>query len=83
MPLHFTQSCPTCGRRLEVHTQLLGRQVACQHCQAVFVATSDDEDGGSWEDASQSLLARAEAALRQTQPLSADAVTMPSLLGPT
>lgn len=67
MPLHFTQSCPTCGRRLEVHTRLLGQRVACQHCHAEFQAGSVEEDQ-SWNDSSYDLLARVEEALKRTQP---------------
>jgi hypothetical protein len=67
MPLHFTQSCPTCGRRLQVHAHLLGQQVACQHCHAQFVAGSTDEFSIT-HDPSHDLLARAEAMLKRTQP---------------
>ncbi len=67
MPLHFTQSCPICGRRLEVHTRLLGQKVACQHCHAEFFAGSVDENQ-SWTDSSYDLLARVEEALKRTQP---------------
>lgn len=66
MPLHFTHSCPTCGRRVQVHTRLLGQKVACQHCHAEFVAGSADDDQ-SWGDSSDSLLARVEAALKRSQ----------------
>jgi len=68
MPLHFTQSCPTCGRRLEVHTRLLGQQVACQHCKAEFVAGSRDDNHDTLSDSSYNLLARVELALQRTQP---------------
>lgn len=67
MPLHFTQSCPTCGRRLEVHTRLWGQRVACQHCHAEFLAGAA-EDERSQADSGYSLLARAEAALQRSQP---------------
>ncbi len=67
MPLHFTQSCPTCGRRVQVHTRLLGQKVACQHCHAEFVASSADDDP-SWGDSSANLLARVEEALKRSQP---------------
>ena len=66
MPLHFTQSCPTCGRRLQVHTRLLGQQVACQHCHAEFTAGANEEALAAG-DSSQDLLARAEAMLKLTQ----------------
>jgi ribosomal protein L37AE/L43A len=68
MPLHFTQSCPTCGRRLQVHTRLLGQQVACQHCHAQFYAGATEESLPS-TDSSQDLLARAEVMLKMTQPI--------------
>jgi len=68
MPLHFTQSCPTCGRRLQVHTRLLGQNVSCQHCHAEFMA-GFQEDNVRSTDRSQDLLARAEAMLKITQPV--------------
>ncbi len=67
MPLHFTQSCPTCGRRLQVHTRLLGQQVACQHCHAHFCA-GISEASSPTPDSSEDVLARAEAMLRRTDP---------------
>ncbi len=42
MSVHFTQSCPTCGRRIQVRASLMGCDVRCQHCHAVFVAQHDD-----------------------------------------
>ena len=71
MSLRFTQSCPTCGRRVEVRAALLGCTVACQHCQAEFVA----EPGVSIErprglplqsDSSDDLMARVEELLQRT-----------------
>ena len=41
MSVRFTQPCPTCGRRLQIRASLLGCTVACQHCQAEFVADSE------------------------------------------
>jgi hypothetical protein len=41
MSVRFTQSCPTCGRRIQVRASLMGCDVACQHCHAVFVAEQD------------------------------------------
>ena len=43
MSLHFTQSCPTCGRRMRVRASLMGMSVACQHCNATFDADGHDE----------------------------------------
>jgi len=41
MPVSFTQSCPTCGRRIQIRASLLGCIVGCQHCHAVFEAQED------------------------------------------
>ena len=35
---YFVQDCPTCGRKLNVRVEYLGRKVVCQHCRAPFVA---------------------------------------------
>lgn len=35
---YFVQDCPTCGRKLNVRVEYLGRKVVCQHCQGAFVA---------------------------------------------
>ena len=42
MSVRFTQSCPTCGRRIQVRASLMGCEVRCQHCHAVFVAQHGD-----------------------------------------
>ncbi len=72
MSVRFTQSCPTCGRRLQIRASLLGCTVACQHCQAEFVADS----GGSREpestdtdamDSSDSLMLRVEQVLEKAR----------------
>ena len=36
---YFVQSCPTCGRRLQVRIEYLGKEVMCQHCRAHFNAS--------------------------------------------
>jgi hypothetical protein len=46
----YVQSCPTCGRHLQVCVEYLGRRIQCRHCRAVFVArdpesaTSDTDE---------------------------------------
>lgn len=35
---YFTQECPTCGRRLQIRVEYLGRRVVCQHCQGRLTA---------------------------------------------
>ena len=43
MTVRFTQSCPTCGRRIEIRAALIGGTVGCQHCRAEFRADMGDE----------------------------------------
>lgn len=66
MPIKFTQSCPTCGRRIDVRASLLGCIVACQHCSAEFTASADDE-APVGRDSGEDLLRRVEQALRKAQ----------------
>jgi hypothetical protein len=35
---YFVQGCPTCGRRLHVRVEYLGKKVVCQNCRGQFVA---------------------------------------------
>ena len=35
---YFVQECPTCGRRLQIRVEYLGRRVVCQHCQGALIA---------------------------------------------
>ncbi len=39
---YYLQSCPTCGRRLQVRIEYLGKQVICYHCHGSFVALDPD-----------------------------------------
>lgn len=34
----FIRECPTCGRRLQIRIEYLGRLVQCKHCEAHFEA---------------------------------------------
>jgi DNA-directed RNA polymerase subunit RPC12/RpoP len=68
MPTYFVQECPTCGRRVEVRVEYLGRHVACEHCQGHFVA--EDPNGvesGSVAMAGRDLLARANRLLEAVE----------------
>lgn len=40
---YFFRSCPTCGRQLNVRVELLGREIECAQCHAVFTATEEPE----------------------------------------
>lgn len=44
MPLtYYLQSCPTCGRRLQIRIEYLGRQVICYHCNGSFIALDSEQ----------------------------------------
>ncbi len=60
----FVQECPTCGRRLHVRVEYLGRKVTCQHCRGQLVAC--DPAGTRYPEASAAevLLRRADELLR-------------------
>ncbi len=57
---YFVQECPTCGRRLEIRVEYLGRRVACQHCHGQFLA-SDRPDIDDEPASSSSILRRANS----------------------
>jgi len=75
MSIRFNQSCPTCGRRVDIRASLLGCVVACQHCGAEFVATANEDLSGP-QDSSDDLLARAEAAIQRAENLAGQAATV-------
>jgi DNA-directed RNA polymerase subunit RPC12/RpoP len=60
---YFVQECPTCGRKLEVRIQYLGKQVVCQHCGARFEAYDAGSAAYPPPPSSISLLERAEQLL--------------------
>ncbi|MBL9092919.1 MAG: hypothetical protein JNL96_16990 [Planctomycetaceae bacterium] len=39
---YYVQECPTCGRKLNVRVEYLGKKVVCQHCRADFIAWDSD-----------------------------------------
>jgi DNA-directed RNA polymerase subunit RPC12/RpoP len=59
-PIYFVQECPTCGRRLQIRVEYLGRQVVCPHCQGRLMAADPDNPRC---DSSGSLLQRADQLL--------------------
>ncbi len=54
----FLRECPTCGRRLQIRVEYLGRMVRCKHCEALFEADDPSHPTPSVEP-SESLLDRA------------------------
>lgn len=63
---YFVQECPTCGRRLQIRVEYLGKQVACQHCRGQFEAADPANARAKMSDSSL-MLARAEELLAGTQ----------------
>jgi len=60
---YFIQECPTCGRRLQIRVEYLGKRVACQHCQGTFVAADSSNVRGDKVDEGSDLLRRANELL--------------------
>jgi hypothetical protein len=59
---YFVRECPTCGRRLLIRVEFLGKRVVCQHCRGEFAAY----DPASRRDTEldDNILARAEQLLQ-------------------
>jgi hypothetical protein len=72
-PTYFVQECPTCGRRLQIRVEYLGRRMVCQHCQGKFTATDPSSIRPDSSCDGSALLRRADRLLasiseRQQQP---------------
>lgn len=72
-PTYFVQECPTCGRRLQIRVEYLGRKVVCRHCQGQLVAADPSNLRCDCEASGSALLRRADALLnsiadRNSQP---------------
>jgi DNA-directed RNA polymerase subunit RPC12/RpoP len=61
---YFVQECPTCGRRLQIRVEYLGRGVVCQHCQGKLVAMDPCGAQGGSVDHGSALLHRADELLK-------------------
>ena len=58
----FVKECPTCGRKLQVRIEYLGREMMCNHCGGDFIA----DEGASpqpQQDAADPIIARVDALL--------------------
>lgn len=60
---YFVQECPTCGRRLQIRVEYLGKQVVCQHCQGRFVASDSSNLRVDQAQGTNALLRRADELL--------------------
>ncbi len=61
-PTYFVQECPTCGRRLQIRVEYLGKKVVCQHCRGKLTA-ADPAMRLDCPEAIDSLLRRADELL--------------------
>ena len=64
---YFDQECPTCGRRLQVRINYLGRMVVCQHCHGQFEACDPRTTVHPPSESGISTLQRAEELLNSSQ----------------
>ena len=62
---YFVQECSTCGRKLQVRIEYLGKRVVCQHCGAKFEAV-DLSNSDLHDDSTHSMLDRADELIRQS-----------------
>ncbi len=60
--MFFVQQCPTCGRRLRVCVEYLGKTIQCRHCRGTLVAR-DPENDPSWAEAQSPLMRRVDELL--------------------
>lgn len=64
----FVRSCPTCGRKLEIRVELLGRDVECVHCGANFLA--DTQEAKQIDDQKiEQVLAKAQKYIDSVAPI--------------
>ena len=62
----FVQECPTCGRRLQVRLNYLGKRLACRHCGAQFAACDPQSPNYPPADSSLALLQRVDQLLGES-----------------
>jgi hypothetical protein len=59
----FTQECLTCGRRLHIRVEYLGKKVVCQHCRGQFIACDPNSNRYGTIPPADTLLKRADELL--------------------
>jgi hypothetical protein len=65
----FTQGCPTCGRRLQIRVEYLGKTVVCEHCRGQLVASDPSSNRYGNVTAGDALLKRADELLENATEL--------------
>lgn len=64
----FVVACPACARKLDVRVDLLGRDVECLHCGALFNSSHTDHRPND-DEAIDQILARAQQYVESTLPV--------------
>ncbi len=62
--MYFVQECSTCGRRLQIRVEYLGREVVCQHCRGKLLAQDPESYRYRGCNEAEDLLRRADELLR-------------------
>ena len=62
--MFFIQGCPTCGRRLRIRVEYLGKSVVCQHCRGRLVAC--DPASNRYESCNSAVIQKADELLNRT-----------------
>lgn len=65
---NFVVACPACARKLDVRVDLLGRDVECSHCGALF-NSSHTGDRPNDDEAIDQILARAQQYVESALPV--------------
>lgn len=63
-PTYFVQECPTCGRRLQIRVEYLGKNVVCQHCRGRLTACDPASNRYPGLSEADTILRRAEQLLQ-------------------
>lgn len=64
---YFGQECPTCGRKLNIRVEYLGKKVVCQHCRATFQAWDNEGAPPSPQLSGTHLMDRATELIQQAE----------------
>jgi hypothetical protein len=64
----YVQQCPTCGRRLRICVEYLGKSIQCRHCRAIFTAR-DPDNGVPEDDPHVQVLQRVEELIGPLEPV--------------
>ncbi len=70
--LYFCQECPTCGRRVQIRVEYLGRLLKCHHCQGQLFAADPVNRRFDCAERTDELLRRADELLESVHTSNAE-----------